>query len=272
MVTIVIPTYNREAYIAETLDSVIKQIFSDWECIVVDDGSTDGTESVVQQYILEDKRFSFYKRPGEMQKGANSCRNFGFTISKGMYVKFLDSDDIITEECLEKQSDILNANPEIEVCLSYGRYFDNDTKKLKELWSRNMDHSDYFFGHVTNQIRWQTADPLWRKSFFAEPPFKEGLMNSQEWLMHGQSLLRLKRGEIHNLQETFTLIRRGNERMSSVRTSFYYKNQRKSRMLLLKDVLKKRPASLLSQFQLLKQIFIFTYWVFKTKWGKTEVR
>lgn len=106
-------------------------------------------------------------------------------------------------------------------------------------------------------------DPLWRKSFFSKPPFKEGLMNSQEWLMHGQAVLKLKSDEIYNLKETFTLIRRGNERMSSVRTSFYYKNQRNARLLLLKDVIKAKPLNMLLQIQLLKQIFIFTYWVNK---------
>ncbi|MCD9853818.1 glycosyltransferase [Epilithonimonas sp. JDS] len=267
MISIIVPTFNRQDYIAETLKSLVEQTYNDWECIVVDDGSTDDTETEVQKYIKADSRFCFYKRPAKMHKGANSCRNFGFTISKGKYIKFLDSDDIITEECLEKQNAILNANPEIEVCLSYGRYFDNDTKELKELWSRNMDHSDYFFGHVTNQIRWQTADPLWRKSFFPEPPFQEGLMNSQEWLMHGLSFLKLKRNEIYNLKETFTLIRRGNERMSSIRTSFYYKNQRNARLLLLKKVLLVKPQLFSVQIQLLKQISVFTYWMLKRRNG-----
>lgn len=268
MISIVIPSFNREHYIAETLQSLIKQTYNDWECIVVDDGSTDDTETVIKRYIVSDSRFHFYKRPSKMLKGANSCRNFGFSIAKGNYIKFLDSDDVITKDCLQKQFEALEANPEKNVCMSYGRYFDNDTKELKEFWSRSKEHKDYLYGHVTNQIRWQTADPLWRMSFFPEPPFKEGLMNSQEWLMHGEALLKLKKEEIYNLQETFTFIRSGNERMSSVRTSFYYKNQRTSRILLMKDVLKKRPTSLLSQFQLLKQIFIFTYWVFKTKGGK----
>ena len=272
MISIVIPSFNREHYIAETLQSLIKQTYNDWECIVVDDGSTDDTETVIKRYIDSDSRFHFYKRPSIMLKGANSCRNFGFSKSEGEFIKFLDSDDLLTPDCLEKQVAILKSNQNIKVCFSYGRYFNDSTKKLEEFWSRNKEYDDYLYGHITNQIRWQTADPLWRKSFFSEVPFKEGLMNSQEWLMHGEALLKLKNEEIYNLQETFTLIRRGNERMSSVRTSFYYKNQRTSRILLMKDVLKKRPASLLSQFQLLKQIFIFTYWVFKTKGEKTEVR
>ena len=268
MISIVIPAFNREEYIAETLESVLSQTYQNWECIVVDDGSTDDTETVIKKYIDSDPRFHFYKRPTTMLKGANSCRNFGFSKSKGEFIKFLDSDDLLEKDCLEKQGAILKSNQNIKVCFSYGRYFNDSTKELEEFWSRNKDYSDYLLGHITNQIRWAVSDPLWRKSFFTEVPFKEGLMNSQEWLMHGEALLKLKREEVFNLQETFTLIRRGNLRMSSSKSFKYYKNQRTSRILLMKDVLKKRPTSLLSQYQLLKQIFIFTYWVFKTKGGK----
>lgn len=263
-VSIIIPTFNRQDYIAETLDSVLKQTLQDWECIIVDDGSTDRTEDLIYKYISSDSRFSFYKRPQAMQKGANSCRNFGFTRSKKEYVKFLDSDDLLTEQCLEKQVEAMEASKHLKVCFSYGRYFNSKTKELEEFWSRNKIYSNYLLGHVKNQIRWAISDPLWRKSFFSVPPFEEGLMNSQEWLMHGQAVLKLQKNQIWNMQEVFTLIRRGNARMSSVRTSFYYKNQRKARLLLLKRVLLKKPQSLAVQMQLIKQILVFTFWAIKS--------
>lgn len=200
-----------------------------------------------------------------MLKGANSCRNFGFSKSKGEFIKFLDSDDILTPDCLQKQVAILKSNQNIKVCFSYGRYFNDSTKELEEFWSRNKDYSDYLLGHITNQIRWAVSDPLWRKSFFTEVPFKEGLMNSQEWLMHGESLLKLKKAEIYNLQETFTLIRRGNERMSSNQSSNYYKNQKKARIYLLSDLLKKNNFLFQAINQLLKQIIVYQYWEIQKK-------
>jgi len=264
MVSIIIPTFNREKYISETLDSLLSQTYADWECIVVDDGSTDTTVDLVSKY-LEDSRFSFYHRPNEMLKGANSCRNYGFLKSNGTYIKFLDSDDILTPDCLEKQVAILKSNQNIKVCFSYGRYFNDSTKELEEFWSRNKDYSDYLLGHITNQIRWQTADPLWRKSFFTEVPFKEGLMNSQEWLMHGEALLKLKKEEIYNLKESFTLIRRGNLRMSSNKSSNYYRNQKKARIYLLGEILKKGNIQFTAVYQLIKQISVFQYWELKQK-------
>ena len=263
MVSIIIPTFNRQDYVGETLNSVLRQTYEDWECIVVDDGSLDDTEKAVHQFVQSDARFSFYKRPAEMLKGANSCRNYGFSVSKGTYIKFLDSDDIITEDCLQKQKDILDANPEKKVCMSYGQFFNNDTKQLEEFWSRNKEYNDYLLGHVTNQIRWAISDPLWRKSFFTEVPFKEGLMNSQEWLMHGQAVLKLKKDEIYNLKETFTLIRRGNERMSSSKSSSYYKNQKLARVFLLKDLWSKNIFKWSYNYELFKQIVVYYYWQVK---------
>lgn len=264
MVSIIIPSFNREKYISETLDSVLNQSYTDWECITVDDGSMDKTEKVVSQY-LDDPRFSFYHRPKESLKGANSCRNFGFEKSKGQYIKFLDSDDLLNPDCLEKQVKVLEENNKLQVCMSYGRFFNDQTKELEELWSRNLEYPDFLLGHITNQIRWAVSDPLWKKSFFETPPFREGLMNSQEWLMHGKALLNLKNEEIYNLKETFTLIRRGNLRMSSNKSSHYYRNQKKARVYLLNEMLNKGNFQFNAVYQLLKQITVFQYWELKQK-------
>lgn len=266
IISVVIPTFNREDYIGETLDSLLTQTFNDWECIVVDDGSTDYTEKLVSKYIFKDKRFSFYKRPADMPKGANSCRNFGFSKSKGEYIKFLDSDDLLTNDCLQKQSEVLEANSDKQVCLSYAQYFNHTPDNRKEFWSRNNEFADYLLGHITNQIRWQTADPLWRKSFFLEAPFKEGIMNSQEWLMHGESLLKLKRNQIFNLKETFTLTRRGHDRISvHNKGGNHYKNQKLTRIFLLQKMIQSGIFKPSYTIPLVKQIIAFSYWQWKNR-------
>ncbi len=265
MISIIVPTFNRQDYIVETLKSLLEQTYTDWECIIVDDGSTDETLLKIKPYLEKDLRISFHKRPENMKKGANSCRNFGFTKAKGEYIKFLDSDDMLDSATFVKQLDILESNPSLKVCFSYGRYFNDTTKEIQELWSRNTDYADFLYGHIINQIRWQTADPLWRKSFFSELPFKEGLMNSQEWLMHGQSLLKLKKEEIYNLKETFTLIRRGNLRMSSDKSSLYYKNQKRARLFLINDCRRHKIIQPKYYFQLMKQVAVFFYWEMRNK-------
>ena len=77
LVSIIIPTFNRANLISYTLDSVLNQDYTSWECLVVDDGSTDKTQEVVLGYIQKDSRIKLLHRPNDWIKGANSCRNYG---------------------------------------------------------------------------------------------------------------------------------------------------------------------------------------------------
>lgn len=100
LVSIIIPTYNRAHLIGETLDSALAQTYENWECIVVDDGSTDNTAEVMESYILMDARFQYHHRPQYRLQGGNAARNFGFEISKGKYIQWFDSDDIMLPDYL----------------------------------------------------------------------------------------------------------------------------------------------------------------------------
>lgn len=110
LVSIIIPTYNRAHIIGETLDSVIAQTHTNWECIVVDDGSTDNTNQVLKKYEKKDARIKFYKRPSNRKKGANACRNYGFELSKGEFINWLDSDDLFSLNKIKSQLDVIDLN------------------------------------------------------------------------------------------------------------------------------------------------------------------
>ncbi|MFT4851462.1 MAG: glycosyltransferase involved in cell wall biosynthesis [Sediminicola sp.] len=101
MISIIIATYNRAAYIEETLKSIQNQTYTDFECIIVDDGSTDRTEEMVLEFVKNDKRFNYLHRPDNVAKGANYSRNYGYTFSKGTHIKFFDSDDVMLPHHLE---------------------------------------------------------------------------------------------------------------------------------------------------------------------------
>ena len=103
LISIIIPTYNRAHLIGETLDSILLQTYPNWECIVVDDGSADNTADVMRDNIKNDNRFQYHQRPDNRKKSPNSCRNYGFELSKGEYIKWFDSDDIMLPYLLEKQ-------------------------------------------------------------------------------------------------------------------------------------------------------------------------
>jgi len=94
-ISIIIPNYNRENLVAETLDSIISQTHQNWECLIVDDGSTDRSVEVIRKYAEKDPRFILIERPSTKLKGANSCRNIGLKKAKGDYIIFFDSDDLM---------------------------------------------------------------------------------------------------------------------------------------------------------------------------------
>jgi len=122
LVSIIIPTYNRAHLIGETLDSVLAQTYTNWECIVVDDGSADGTDKLLATYCEKDARFQYHNRPSNRLKGANACRNIGFELSKGEYVNWLDSDDIWSRNKIEEQIKILIVSDSDIVTCKWGRF------------------------------------------------------------------------------------------------------------------------------------------------------
>lgn len=110
LVSIIIPLYNAEKYIAETLDSVLDQTYLNWECIIIDDGSTDSSKDLINEYCKKDPRFNYYY---QYNSGPSRARNYGIKLSIGDYVQFLDADDVILPEYLYqmvKQSELVDNN------------------------------------------------------------------------------------------------------------------------------------------------------------------
>lgn len=97
-VSIIIPVYNTEKYLSQCLDSVLSQSFADWECILVDDGSSDRSGKICDEYVTKDSRFRvIHKENG----GVSSARNLGISEAKSEYICFLDSDDRMKKNHLE---------------------------------------------------------------------------------------------------------------------------------------------------------------------------
>ncbi|MEH2407624.1 glycosyltransferase family 2 protein [Nostoc sp.] len=106
LVSIVVTCFNQASYLERSVKSVLLQTFTDIECIMVDDGSTDNTQEVAQQLISLDSRVSyFYKENG----GVSSSRNFGFKQAQGKWIQFLDGDDWIHEDKIQFQLDHLSS-------------------------------------------------------------------------------------------------------------------------------------------------------------------
>lgn len=121
MFSIIIPVYNVEAYLRDCLDSVLNQNFADWEAICVNDGSTDGSADILNEYAARESRMKVIAQPNG---GLSAARNAGIKAAEGEYVLFLDSDDWLEENALEVMS--ANLDGEDMLCFSGRRFFESD--------------------------------------------------------------------------------------------------------------------------------------------------
>jgi glycosyltransferase involved in cell wall biosynthesis len=112
LITIILPTYDRARLVTQAIESVITQTFADWELLLIDDGSTDGTYDVVTSYIRSDKRIRYHNATN---RGLAMARNIGLLIGRGSYFTFLDSDDEYLPQHLSIRAEYLNVHPEVEL-------------------------------------------------------------------------------------------------------------------------------------------------------------
>lgn len=144
LISVIIPVFNRELLIGETLDSVNSQTYENWECIVVDDGSTDDTAAIVERYVEKDSRFIFLTRPKSRKKGASPCRNYGLEYSRGDYIQFLDSDDLLHSSKFEEQLKVLGKAPYFSIATcKWGSFREASRLNVKQKYHsyRNFKNS-----------------------------------------------------------------------------------------------------------------------------------
>jgi teichuronic acid biosynthesis glycosyltransferase TuaG len=120
LISVIIPCYNAEKFIGETISWVTKQSYSNWELIIVNDGSTDTTETVVSGF-LHDKRIHYYKKDNA---GVSHSRNYGLKHAKGEFVLFLDADDLAEPDYFKKTISFLGENAFYSGCSTVIRIID----------------------------------------------------------------------------------------------------------------------------------------------------
>lgn len=183
-ITVIMPTYNRAHLIAETLESILAQTFGIWECIIVDDNSTDNSIEIIEPF-LKDDRFKFIVKSKDFSKGANASRNYGLDLSKGQYIYWFDSDDIIHPLTFEIcMNEFLRGD--IDFCrFQRAVFFDSFDYKSFENYS--IDESVFFIDKlqiekiITNELPFNTCSLMWRKESLGSEKFSNQLLYAEEW-------------------------------------------------------------------------------------------
>jgi len=144
-VSVIIPTYNRAHLLTQAIDSVLAQTFKDFELIVVDNYSSDNTESVIKSY--DDRRIRYFKNQNNGLVSVN--RNYGIQKSRGEYIAFLDDDDLWLPEKLEKQVKLLDSNKELGLVYSDIHIIGSNGNLLKDTYFHSVKP---FRGNVFNEL------------------------------------------------------------------------------------------------------------------------
>ncbi len=204
-ISVIIPTKNRRDLLVQTLASVVAQTEGDWEAIVVDDGSTDGTLGYLRAAAREDERIRVLRRRGPIG-GACVARNQGLAAARSDTIVFLDSDDILEPFALEDRLAALAQKPEIDFLVNQARCFRQQPGDMNTLW--NVDPPgltpdadiDRF---LRRDIPWQTTGATWRRRALARlssprchgprggglGPWDEHAPSGQDLEMHVRALL-----------------------------------------------------------------------------------
>ncbi len=188
LISIIIPTFNRAHIISETLESIINQTYLNWECIIVDDGSTDSTLELIRTFCRKDDRFKYYQRPSSRPKGANACRNYGFSVSKGKYIQWFDSDDIMLPNKLEIQLQI-HLEKDLDFVICEGDEMPLTYTNSRKKWGLHLD-GNVLLNHIRGSIAFGTNGPLFKSMFLKDKPlFDETLIIRQEWEFFNRLLM-----------------------------------------------------------------------------------
>lgn len=163
LVSIVVPSYNKGRYVREMVASVQAQTYPEWELLVVDDGSTDETRTVLAELAAADKRIKLH--PQEGNRGANHCRNIGIELARGEHVIFLDADDVLGRDCLERR---LASDPggRCDLVVSTMEVFRHVPGEGGNRWVPSA--ADPLAEFLRHNLPWSVMQPLWRADFLRE--------------------------------------------------------------------------------------------------------
>lgn len=178
LISIIIPTYNRAHLISETLDSIIAQTYTNWECIVVDDGSTDNTGEVMAKYTARDSRFQYHHRPKDRISGGNAARNYGFELSKGDYIQWFDSDDLMIDNFLKRKINLFIQKQNLDLVFCGFETFGSETSLIKEYKLKRTECLEKIF--LKENIKLNTQCFLFKREVVNEVEFDDNLQKAQD--------------------------------------------------------------------------------------------
>lgn len=172
MISIIVPVYNVENYLEECLDSIKNQTYTDIEVILVNDGSTDNSQVICERYCQQDPRFHLINQSNQ---GQSVARNNGVAASRGEFITFVDSDDVIKSDMLQQLMRYMDTGIDIVEC--------NITEDIhclnsegKEIGVKELDSNEALYECFNHGVSWSPVAKLYRREIVEKVPFLENLI------------------------------------------------------------------------------------------------
>lgn len=206
-VSIIVPCYKQAHFLNESLQSVLEQTYTNWECIIVNDGSPDDTENIAEKWCTKDSRFKYLKKENG---GLSSARNTGIASCEGEYILPLDADDILHQDYLTLLVPELQQNPSLAIVSCYSNFFVEN--------SSNIIHKQKPVGTTYHALLYENnmmATSLYHKKYWKEvggydENMKHGFEDWEFWIAI------TKKGREYKIIEEFL---------------FYYRKSKKSMLI-----------------------------------------
>ncbi|WP_080843998.1 glycosyltransferase family 2 protein [Cytobacillus gottheilii] len=178
MISVILPVYNGQKYIRESIESVIQQDYIDWELLIIDDGSTDNTASIIKDYINEKIHYHY-----QLNQGPSAARNYGISLSKGEYIAFIDADDLYMSDKLSEQLQFIEKNPETQIVYCDARVVNNSLDQINVLKSEGLfnNKEDFLAQLLFRQIVPLPQAMLLKKDCFKKLRYNENYINAEDY-------------------------------------------------------------------------------------------
>ena len=188
-ISVIVPIYNMEKLMKKCLDSILAQTFQDYECLLIDDGSTDSSPAICDEYAIKDNRFKAFHKPNG---GLSDARNYGLERAKGEYTIFFDPDDWVDEDCLKDMyAKALETNVDMVMCDLY--YNDKYRQSYCKQEPTSLNHYDVLKDLITGKVYGFTVTKLIRRSLYQQYhlEYPKGMYGCEEGCQDCISSLRL---------------------------------------------------------------------------------
>jgi glycosyltransferase involved in cell wall biosynthesis len=226
-ISVIMPVFNAEKYLAEAIESVLNQNFSQFELIILNDNSTDSSKSIIETFLVKDSRIIFIDK--ENNVGPATLRSEGFDLSKGEFIALLDADDIALPTRFEKQIQLLKNRPEIGVCGSWFTTFGNN---ISDKIIRHPEHHNQIKVNFLIDCTIGNSTAMFKKSVLGNTRYSKEFVPVEDYKLWSELITKT---QFYIIQESLVRYRIHDTNISQTKIDNVKRSTKKVKIGLLQE-------------------------------------